>query len=64
VHALLDLFKHWFAKQIQQMVVIGVPTSTMRVDNCMEIIHENPIKLFMAWDKLCIHKEMIASNWG
>jgi hypothetical protein len=63
--AFVDLFKHWFAKQIQQMVATGVPTSPMKVDNFMETICENAIDgLFMAWDKLCIHKEMIASSWG
>jgi len=46
------------------MVVIGIPTSTMKVDNYMEIVRENVAKLFMAWDKLCIHKEMITSDWG
>jgi hypothetical protein len=31
----------------------------------METICENVVEwLFMAWDKLCIHKEMIASGWG
>jgi hypothetical protein len=46
------------------MVVTGVPTSTMKIDNYMEIICENVLELFMAWDKLCIHKKMIASSWG
>jgi hypothetical protein len=63
--AFVDLFQHWFAKQIQQMVAIGVLTSPMKVDNSMEIVRENVTeRLFMAWDKLCIHKEMIASGWG
>ncbi len=47
------------------MVATGVLTSTMKVDNSMETTHENVVEwLFMAWDKLCIHKEMIASSWG
>jgi len=47
------------------MVAIGVPTSPMKADNSMETICENATKwLFMAWDKLCIHHEMIASSWG
>ncbi len=63
--AFADLFKHWSTKQIQQMKAIGVPTSTMKVDNFMEIVCENVVEwLFMAWDKLCIHKEMIAFGWG
>ncbi len=63
--AFANLFKHWFAKQIQQMMATSVPTSTMKVDNSMEIIRENVVEwLFMARDKLCIHKEMIAYGWG
>ncbi len=63
--AFADLFKHWSTKQIQQMKAIGVPTSTMKIDNSMEIVCENVVEwLFMAWDKLCIHKEMIAFGWG
>jgi hypothetical protein len=59
------LFEHWNAKQIQQMVATSVPTSTMKVNNSMEIICENVAEwLFMAWDKLRIHKEMIAYGWG
>jgi hypothetical protein len=61
----VDMFKHWSAKQIQQMVATSVPTSPMKVDNSMETICENATDwLFMAHDKLCIHKEMIASSWG
>jgi hypothetical protein len=47
------------------MVAIGVPTSTTKVNNSMEIIGEIVVVLlFMAWDKLHIHKEMIAFGWG
>jgi hypothetical protein len=63
--AFADLFKHWYAKQIQQMVATSVLTSQMKADNSMETLCENATKwLFMAWDKLHIHKEMITSGWG
>lgn len=64
-YAFTNLFKHWSTKHIQQIIAIGVQSSTMKVVKSMEIICENVAKwLFMAWDKLRLHKEMIAFGWG
>ena len=37
----------------------------MKVDSLMEAVRENVVEwMFMAWDKLRVHKDIIASGWA
>lgn len=50
---------------LQRMMANRVPTSALKVDNFMEKIRENVVEwMFIAWDKLRIHIEVIAFGWA
>ena len=62
--AFVNLFKHWFAKDIRKQLSVGVKASAITVNNSTDTIHENAAKwLYLSWDKLCGHEEMIAHGW-
>lgn len=57
--------KLWSASEIQRMVASKVPVGAMKVDSSMKTVRENVVEwMFMAWDKLRVHKKMIASGWA
>ena len=56
--------KLWSASKVQRIVASKMSVGAMKVDSSMKAVRENLTEwMFMAWDKLRVHKEMIASSW-
>jgi hypothetical protein len=63
--AFANLFKHWSAKEIRKQLSIGVTTSAITVNNSMDTVCKNAAEwLYLSWDRLRGHEEMIARGWA
>jgi hypothetical protein len=63
--AFANLFKHWSTKEIRKQLSVGVKASAITVNNSMDTVRENaPEWLYLSWDRLRGHEEMIARGWA